>query len=221
MLYVSGVPHLKRDDVDSMAYIAPASNGGSQLDQSAGLGEPLNVIISALSSPSVLTTEGIEDYARSFNFSTECFDLHIGNKQTANLGDGQGYQDEIAVMRQDFGNPDLGTCLESLAGGNHFRFWRQNTTGAYFLAASKEEWAGDNHDIIPDGYNIGRDELVGAAAGDTNYNGVNYTTTVDWIAGLLAPGSNGINHGISQDGMVALLTVTIVNTTFCSSEVHK
>lgn len=46
------------------AYNVPTANGGSQLDSSAGLGEPLNVIISGLSSPSVLTTAGLEKYAK-------------------------------------------------------------------------------------------------------------------------------------------------------------
>jgi len=203
---IFAVPITERNGI---AFIAPASNGGSQLDQSAGLGEPLNVIISGLSSPSVLTTEGIEDYARSFGFSTECLGFHIGDKQKSNLGDGQGYQDEIAVIRQDFGNSDLGSCLESLTGGNHFRFWKQSTTGAYFLAASKEQPVSQHHDIVPNGYDIGRDNLVNAAVGQTSFNGVDYSTAVEWITGLLTPGSQGINHGIAIDGKVALLTVTV------------
>ncbi|KDQ16117.1 hypothetical protein BOTBODRAFT_130344 [Botryobasidium botryosum FD-172 SS1] len=202
---IFAIPIAERNGV---AFIPPASNGGSQLDESAGLGEPLNVIISGLSTPSVLTNEGIEDYARSFGFSTECLGFHIGDKQKSNLGDGQGYQDEIAVIRQDFGDSTLGTCLESLTGGNHFRFWRQSTTGAYFLAASKEEPVSRNHNIVPNGYDLGRDALVNAAIGKTSYNGVDYSTTVEWLTGLLTPGSEGINHGIAIDGRVALLTVT-------------
>lgn len=64
--------------------------------------------------------------------------IHIGTPQTANLGDGNGPQNEIKVMRQDFGVPAIGTGVESLTGGNHFRYWRQNgpkaNTGALFLA---------------------------------------------------------------------------------------
>lgn len=40
-------------------------------------------------------------------------------------------------------------------GGNHFRFWQQTTTGAYFLATSHEEWLGEQHTIEPNGYDIG------------------------------------------------------------------
>jgi hypothetical protein len=40
-------------------------------------------------------------------------------------------------------------------GGNHFRFWNQVTTGAYFLAVSVEQWIGEHHNIVPDGYDIG------------------------------------------------------------------
>lgn len=53
---------------------------------------------------------------RSVGFSTECFGIHIGNPQTANTGDGRGWTDEIAVMRYDYGDSGLGTCLESLTG---------------------------------------------------------------------------------------------------------
>lgn len=45
-------------------YYIPADNGGSQLDSSAGLGKPLNVIISNLSSPSVLTKAGLIKYSK-------------------------------------------------------------------------------------------------------------------------------------------------------------
>ena len=82
---------------------------------------------------------------------------------------------------------------------------------------SKEEPATDNHDIVPDGYNIGRyvelaytcdrkldiehttflysDELVAGAVGTTSYNGVTYSTTAQNVTGLLPVGSNGVNHG--------------------------
>ncbi|KAG6327925.1 hypothetical protein ID866_11164, partial [Astraeus odoratus] len=87
----------------------------------------------------------------------------------------------------------------------------QADSGALFLAVSQEEPATENHDIVPDGYDVGRDSLVAAAAGETSFNGVTYMTTAVNVTGLLTPGSQGVNHGISQDGTVALLTVTIVN----------
>jgi len=183
------------------------------LDSSAGLGEPLNVIVSGLSSPAVLTDSGFLNWARSIGFSTECLGLHVGDPQTANLGDGRGSQNEIKVIRQDFRNPILGTCLESAIGGNHFRYWRQNGTeansGALFLAVSHEENASEGHNIEPDGYDKGRDELVSNAVGTTDFAGVHYSTTSESVTGLLQPGSTGINHGIAIDGLVTLLTITI------------
>ena len=67
----------------------------------------------------------------------------------------------------------------------------------------------DNHDIVPDGYNIGRDALVQSALGTTSFGGVTYSTTARNVTGLMAAGSEGVNHGIAVDGIVTLLTVTI------------
>ncbi|KIJ67677.1 hypothetical protein HYDPIDRAFT_107146 [Hydnomerulius pinastri MD-312] len=199
---------------DSVAYYDPSQVGGSMLDNAGdGYGEPLNVILSGLSSPEVLTDDGIVNYARAIGFSEECFGIHLGGLMSANLGDGNGWVNQTYELRQDYGNAGIGTCLESLIGGNHFRVYRQNGTladsGALFLAVSKEEPATDNHDIVPDGYDIGRNDLVTAAIGQTSYGGITYTTTAQNITGLLAPGSDGVNHGIAQDGIVTLLTVTI------------
>lgn len=56
----------------------------------------------------------------------------------ANLGDGHGPKPEIKVIRQDYGIPFIGAGLETLIGGNHFRYWRQDgptaNSGALFLA---------------------------------------------------------------------------------------
>jgi hypothetical protein len=71
------------------------------------------------------------------------------------------------------------------------------------------------------------DKLVDAAVGVKKYKGVKYSTTVQWLTGLLPPGSNGVNHGmvttnacdvivdplaigIATDGKTALLTITIL-----------
>lgn len=93
---------------------------------------------------------------------------------------------------------------------------------------SHEEDVTKGHTIEPDGYDIGRDELVAAATdGQTSYNGVTYSTTQETVTGLLKPGTDGINHGsfllllsfretngeiadIAIDGNVILLTVSIV-----------
>ncbi|KAF7315821.1 hypothetical protein MIND_00098200 [Mycena indigotica] len=217
-IWAVATPLDEREPVEKRAvdFNNPTLTGGSWLDASAGLGEPLNVVISAQSSPEVLTTDGFLKYANAIGFDKECLGLHIGNPQQANLGDGRGWVNETEVLREDFGVPgSIGTCLESLEGGNHFRVWQQAGTNAIFLAVSKEEDAEDSHNIIPDGYNIGRDLLVAAAVGKktwfdiSKFKIVHYTTVLTNLTGFLAPGSDGINHGIAQDGVTKLLTVTI------------
>ncbi|GBE81240.1 hypothetical protein SCP_0309670 [Sparassis crispa] len=197
------------------AYYNPTDGGGSMLDNAQdGYGEPLNVIVSALSSPDVLTYDGAINFARAIGFSEECFDIHLGTPFTANLGDGNGWLNQTIELRQDYGSASIGTCLESLIGGNHFRLWTQNgpdaNSGALFLAVSKEEPVTENHDIIPDGYDIGRNNLVDSAVGTTSYGDVTYSTTAQNVTGLMPEGSEGINHDIAVDGIVTVLTVTIV-----------
>jgi len=198
-----------------VAFYDPNKQGGSMLDNAgSGGGEPLNVIISGLSSPEVLTDEGILHYAQAIGFSFECLTLHLGAPQSANLGDGNGWVNQTMELRQDYGDYELGTCLESLIGGNHFRVFRQNGTaansGALFLAVSQEEDVENGHTIIPDGYNTGRDKLVANAVGVTSHEDVTYSTLAQNLTGLLPPGSTGVNHGIATDGVTVLLTVTIV-----------
>jgi len=139
---------------------------------------------------------------------TECFGIHLGGPQQTNLGDGRGWVNQTAVIRFDYNNTFDGTCLESLTGGNHFRFWQQTTTEAFFIATSVEEWAGEEHTISPNGYDRGRDEIVEAAvSGIATYECTTYNASVLYIAGLLQAGSEGINHNITFDGLVALLTI--------------
>ncbi|THG95180.1 hypothetical protein EW145_g8007 [Phellinidium pouzarii] len=232
----------------TVAFFNPANGGGSMLDNAGdGLGEPLNVIISGLSSSDVLTDDGFLNFAQSLGLSFECLGLHLGAPQSADLGDGNGFVNQTTELRQDYGNAELGTCLETLIGGNHLRYvvallspllsssllsdslyftpnlpplypqrvFRQNGTdadsGALFLAVSKEEDLEESHTIVPDGYDIGRDTLVSTAiAGQTSFGGVTYSTTAENVTGLLPVGSSGVNHGIALDGIVTLLTVTIV-----------
>lgn len=139
-------------------------------------------------------------------------------------------------MRWDYGDPTLGTCTETIKGGNHFRYWVQNgpsaDSGAYFLALSYEEPIAQQHDIIDNGYNLGRDWLVGNATaqstlvptseltnassyeGETSSEGWTYKTSVQYVSGMLPNTSNGINHfqGFTTnacDGLVAVMTVSI------------
>lgn len=74
----------------------------------------------------------------------------------------------------------------------------------------------ESHTIVPDGYNIGRwahyylhlitvpttlskyrDLFAAAATGTTEFDGVHYSTTAQNITGLVAAGSDGVNHGMS------------------------
>ncbi|KAF8337179.1 hypothetical protein F5887DRAFT_1161168 [Amanita rubescens] len=181
------------------AYYNPTLNGGSMLDNASGYGgEPLNVIISGQSSPIVLTDSGIVNYAIAVGFSTECLGFHLGSPQTANLGDGNGWVNQSIEIRQDYGNAEVGTCLESLIGGNHFRVFRQNgseaNSGALFLAwvslllagwsslnvCPLQSFSGGGMSTLLDiGCRemlrnwIGRDLLVSGAVGVKSYGGVN------------------------------------------------
>jgi hypothetical protein len=202
------------EEVDvSQGWADPRINGGRLLDFTAPfLGEPLNVILSGLSDPYVLTEEGFREYTKSIGYSNECLGLHIGAIHEADLGDGSGRMPEMYLARQAY-FPVWGTCWESIAGGHHFRAWRQNGThadsGAWFIGASKEEHSQKRHKIVKDGYNLGRDWFVERALAGSHQKGHNvwWTAKVEWRTGLLEPGSKGVNHGIPQDGRVAVLTV--------------
>lgn len=78
-----------------------------------------------------------------------------GHKPDPMFASSSHSEQQVDILREDFGNLAGGTCEESLNGGNHIRLWRQNGTtadsGAWFLAASKEENATLHHMIIPDG----------------------------------------------------------------------
>ncbi|KAJ7080519.1 hypothetical protein C8R44DRAFT_824152 [Mycena epipterygia] len=242
------------DDGTLAGWIDPRIGGGRLLDYTTKTrGEPLNVIIAGTSDPFVLTDEGFNAYAQSIGYAKECMGLHIGVLHLANLGDGDGRKPEALLYRQHYRNPGWGTCWESLAGGQHFRAWRQNGTkgnsGAWFLGASKEEDSTRRHTIVANGYNLGRDWLVEQAlAGSeiwvpsavlrdeapeakrrddapkpeqrdgtpepegwpwpgTGGERMRWRAEVEWRAGLLEPGRRGVNHGIAQDGRVAILTV--------------
>ncbi|KAJ7627157.1 hypothetical protein FB45DRAFT_835441 [Roridomyces roridus] len=206
----------------AVAFVDPNTDGGRMLTDADGLdgqagdlGEPLNVIISGLSSADVLTDAGFLNYAQSIGFSFECLGLHLGGPQSANLGDGNGFVNQTVEYRQDYGDEELGTCLESLIGGNHLRVFRQNgteaNTGALFLAVSQEENVAEGHTIVANGYNLGRNALAATAiAGTTTANGVSYTTVAQNLTTLLPAGTAGVNHDIATDGITTLLTVTIV-----------
>jgi len=198
-------------------FVDPHTGGGNMGAQDGGVREPINIIISANSSPKVLTNDGFVNYMKSLGFSIECLGQHGGGLFTADLGDGAGTQNQIQELRKDFGVSflGLGTCLESVVGGNHLRYWRQQGSEALFVAASKEKNLSQHHTVDDDGYNKGRDEIVAkATAKETSHSGVRYKTVAAAQANLLTPGTviDGlpINHDIAQDGVVQLLTVTIL-----------
>jgi hypothetical protein len=116
--------------------------------------------------------------------------MHIGNVHDADLGDGAGRTPEALLARQSY-FPRWGTCWESAVGGNHFRAWRQASSRAWFLGASKEKDGSKRHTIVPDGYNIGRNLTVEKAAAGSNYRGMWWQADVEWRAGLLEPGAEG------------------------------
>ncbi|KAI3617047.1 hypothetical protein CBS9595_002956 [Malassezia furfur] len=206
----------------SEGWVSPAQHGGSMLDVVGnGFREPINVIISGRSDPRVLCEQGLLDYVRSIGFSFECLHIHLGGLQYANLGDGNGWMPQLFEYRSVIypGSPGvwLGSCWESLAGGNHFRVWKQNgteaDTGAWFLAVSKEEVrvpltqsVAEHHTIVPNGYDLGRDLLVEAALRGSSFRGTSWRASVEWHD-LLPSGRQSINHNITIDGRVAVLTV--------------
>ena len=208
----------------AQAYVDPRSNGGSMLtttdSASGGLGEPINVIVSGESDAAVLTPDGIREYFESLFYSPgSCLGISLGGPQQANLGDGNGYVNQTDVFRFNYYQGDGGTCLETINGGNHFRYFPQNgpsaNTGAIFLAVSYELSAQLEHDIVPDGYNLGRDVFVGNAtnsSGTTSPGGYQYTTSNTTAALLSDTQVSQLNHGIAVDGNVAILTVRVTKT---------
>jgi hypothetical protein len=209
-----------------------------------GQGEPLNAIISGLSDGVVLkdqeTKGGLRNYFLSFGFSDECLGQHAGEQQAADLGDGNGHKNETAVIRWNYGDAQLGACKETIQGGNHFRYWVQNgpsaNSGAIFMAVSYEMPLINFHDIIGNGYNLGRDWLIGNITGSpiptqnltntstytgtTTWAGYTYQSNIKYTGGLLSNTSYGINHNWSvpangmnaADGLVAVIEIKLTGT---------
>jgi len=62
-----------------------------------------------------------DEFLFSRESAEECFGIHLGGLMSANLGDGKGWANQTYELRQDYDDSGIGTCLESLVGGNHFR----------------------------------------------------------------------------------------------------
>ncbi|SPO27328.1 uncharacterized protein UTRI_10445 [Ustilago trichophora] len=204
-------------DVNQYGFVDPRLYGGTSFDLVGnGMHEPLNVIISSHSSAAILTRKGFQSYCRSLDFDKECLGLHAGGFQKAYI-DPRGWRDQEFIYREVYTPLDhvFGTCIESLVGGNHIRAWQQQGSGAWFLATSREQDASKNHMIIPNGYNIGRNQLVQQALGKakdgkTSFMWTKYRTEVQFVAGLMPQGMQGVNHDIAVDGLTAVLTVTVL-----------
>lgn len=203
----------RRQSSSSQGYVSPATNGGSML---TGSNEPLNIIVSGNSDSGVLNQAGFEEFARSIYFSPgSCLNISEGGYQTANLGDGNGAKPQTNIFRYNYKQGDGGSCIESLKGGNHFRYWIQNgsaaDTNAIFIAASVELNSTLHHTIAPNGYDDGRDEFVGnATAGTlTSPGGFQYTVSKTTNTLLNGISASQINHDIGIDGVVDVLTIKI------------
>ncbi|KIJ96753.1 hypothetical protein K443DRAFT_273066 [Laccaria amethystina LaAM-08-1] len=249
------IPMLRRTsssstrNVPPIGFSNPLSAGGSFLTQvpgtyPAGQGEPINIIISGNSDPDVLIDAqlngGLRNYFLSFGFSGECLGQHSGSDQGANLGDGNGSKNETSVVRWNYGDPQLGSCKETVQGGNHFRYWVQDgpsaNTGAIFLALSYEMPIAQQHDIVPNGYSHGRDWLIGnitqstiptanltngtTFSGSTSFANYTYQSDIQYLTGYLSNTNDAINHNITvgvngfnaSDGFLALINVKITAT---------
>lgn len=92
----------------------------------------MNAIISANSDPRVLVDSpdngGFLNYMLAQNLGEECFGQHLGTPQQADLGDGLGERNETQVLRWNYGDIYIGTCMETFNGGLHARYWPQNST---------------------------------------------------------------------------------------------
>nr|ODO04339.1 hypothetical protein L204_00697 [Cryptococcus depauperatus CBS 7855] len=233
-------------------FLDPKLSGGSMLTYTletvpANLGEPLNVIVSNQSSPRVLAETmwegGLYNYLEAAGFGGECLGLQMGNYQQSNLGDGNRNQTQRSILRYQYFHDDiLGTCLESIYGGNHIRVFRQETRwasslriGAYFFSTSAEMDSTTHHNLGLNAYDLGRNLFVGNATGvvvgddvttstviegDIEKRGYRYKTVVTFEDGLLPENRTLWNHytgvqlvgGAVSDGLVAVLTIDVLST---------
>ncbi|GAA5819970.1 hypothetical protein JCM11251_005431 [Rhodosporidiobolus azoricus] len=215
----------RRALTDQGGFYDPRENGGNWLTLAVntwpeGLGEPLNIVVSAESDPLIMTDEGFFDWSQSLEYGRECLGQTDGERQSANLGDGLGQINQTILLRYTYGDPYLGTCWETINGGGHYRVWRQNGTqansGAWFLAASEEMNLTMNHMIVDNGYDLGRDAVVNTAIqeGGTKSPLTNRTFTTE-VRNATQYFDNitfwDINHRIATDGVVKVLTVRVTS----------
>ncbi|KAJ7929325.1 hypothetical protein B0H13DRAFT_2228609 [Mycena leptocephala] len=135
----------------AVPYYDPRLTGGSMLTFQ---NEPLNIIVSALSSPEALTDRGLVNFGNALGYGDDCLGIHLGGPQASNLGDGNGLVNQTQMMREDYGSVAIGTCLETLMGGNHYRVFRQNgslaNSGHFSWQDTTVEWVSG---LLPPGAN--------------------------------------------------------------------
>lgn len=113
------------------------------------------MVISANSDPLILTPEGLVDWMGSIQYGAEFLNQSLGARQAANLGDGNGSGEprsgdaravcakltslpdaavnQTNLLRYNYFDIYYGTLKESIEGGSHVRYWRQNgSVGASF-----------------------------------------------------------------------------------------
>lgn len=179
------------------------------------------MIVSGNSDAYVLSPDGFESYSRAVGFGAgSCLGFSSDDIAQANLGDGNGAHNQTGMARWSSG------CSESISGGNHFRYWFQNGTkgdsNAVFIAASVEMSAKKYHMIVPNGYDMGRDQFVGnATAGirtDNTTQSQFQTKVLDKNTSLMAKiTARDLNHNIGTDQVVYILQVNVVKRGTASS----
>ena len=222
-------PFISHDGGVQPQYLLPNATNGGSLEFTFTSGntrpEPINVIFASGSFPDVPTypnatlallhPHGLAQYLRALNYSDECLGLHLSTPAVADLGDGRGSRRLDFLYRENFGKYPDGTCLESVQGGSHFRGWSQmvgeDQPFAWFLAASNELNLTLHHDIVPDGYDLGRDEVVRRAliGGVDPVTGCKYAPAQTWnetgVAAAAAGDVAHYNHDIGTDGIVSVI----------------
>jgi hypothetical protein len=100
-----------------------------------------------------------------------------------------------------------GGCLALLYDNvDHFRGWQQNTTGAWFIAASTEYACLANRNHCITGYDVGRDELVTdiQAAASANHWPIAVKYTSEYPAGSVTQPDGS---SPTYDGQVAVISL--------------
>ncbi|WFD01557.1 hypothetical protein MOBT1_000225 [Malassezia obtusa] len=147
-------------------------------------GEPLNVIVSSESSPDVLQPEGFLVWATALGQGDdESFMYTNLGKENPNVRQGS-MSGNNGVLRWNYGIPSVGTCRETIQGGNHFRWDSDLYAGI--------EWKGNRFNATVRWVEAGR--LLNATSENINHPEV-------------AP-----PNGTAIDGRVAVLTKTSTGT---------